>query len=139
MLRAGVELNELNDFFGLFGAIYALTSTPASIALVTRVVLDSFLGGGESVRQCTYLELRSTPRETEHMTRLVYLETVLDEIEKYSANQANLIVSIDRRMSKETANEIVDIVMKLKEQGRRVVGVDLCGDPLVRVVLHVLP
>lgn len=131
-LRNGVELKEIHDFFRLFGAIYALTSTPAALATATRAVLDSFLSGDENTRQCTYLELRTTPKDTEHMSRLQYLETVLDEVEKYPADQASLIVSVDRRMDKKTVGVVVELAIKLKEQGRRVVGVDLCGDPLVR-------
>lgn len=82
-------------------------------------------------RQCAYLELRSTPKKTAHMTRLQYVETVLDEVEKYAADEAALIVSLDRRMSPAEAHECVDIAIDLRRNGRRVVGVDLCGDPQV--------
>lgn len=40
-----------------------------------------------------------------------------------------VIASLDRRMSTETMFEIVDIAIKLKEEGLGIVGVDLCGDP----------
>lgn len=66
------------------------------------------------------------------MSRRVYLETVLDEVESYAPESAALIVSLDRRMSQEVAEEVVELAAKLREEGRRVVGVDLCGDPLVR-------
>ncbi|KAI0078533.1 adenosine deaminase-like protein [Panus rudis PR-1116 ss-1] len=147
-LQQGVVLNEIHDFFGLFPAIYALTSTPEALSLATRAVLTSFLeppsppdvnatdelstlitsNGGSP--QAAYLELRSTPRETPAMTRLKYIETVLDEVEKYPADKAALIVSLDRRMSDEVAHECIECAVKLKKAGRRVVGVDLCGDPL---------
>lgn len=139
-LQSGVQLVEINDFFGLFPAIYALTSTPAALRKATRGVLSHFLGpvpvkgGGRenAIQEVSYLELRTTPRETPTMSRRVYLETVLDEVESYAPESAALIVSVDRRMSQDVAEEVVELAAKLREEGRRVVGVDLCGDPLVR-------
>ncbi|KAH9850626.1 Metallo-dependent hydrolase [Lenzites betulinus] len=131
-LQADVVLNEINDFFGLFPAIYAITATPPALALAARAVLDFFLApdpnaGGAA--QAAYLELRSTPRATPAMTRMQYIETVLDEVERFPPERAALIVSLDRRMDRETAAECVRCAVQLKEAGRRVVGVDLCGDP----------
>jgi adenosine deaminase len=128
-LQSSAEFNNIDEVFELFPAIYALTSTPETIAFVTRAVLKDFLEGED--RQCSYLELRTTPRRTKHMSRLEYLEAVLSEIEKYSADEAALIVSIDRRMSVEDVQECVDTATYLKRRGRRVVGMDLCGDPKV--------
>lgn len=128
-LQKGVDLNAIDEFFGLFPAIYALTSTPKAVARVSEAVLSDFLDGER--KQCSYLELRSTPRRTEHMTRMEYVEAVLEEVEKYSEDQAALIISLDRRMTSDEAEECIDIVLNLKAQGRRIVGVDLCGEPLV--------
>ena len=128
-LRDGVELREIADFFSLFPAIYELTSTPAAIAKATRAVLVSFLEGTHP--QCTYIELRSTPRATSHMSRREYLESVLSEVEKYPADKAAFIVSIDRRMSLLDVEECVELAIELRKLGRRIVGIDLCGDPLV--------
>ena len=132
-LQGGVVLDEIHDFFNLFPAIYALTSTKGALARASQAVLAEFLEskGGEAYPQATYLELRSTPKETLGMTRLEYIETVLDEVEKYRPDQAALVVSLDRRMSKEVADECVEAVITLKKRGRRVVGVDLCGTPTV--------
>ncbi|KAG9010015.1 hypothetical protein FRB90_008041 [Tulasnella sp. 427] len=134
-LKQGFELCTINDFFKkLFPAIYPLTSNPAALREVTRDVLSVFLDPrieeGETISpECAYLELRSTPRKTAHMTRKEYLEAVLAEVEKYPKDRAALIVSVDRRMSVEDALECVNLAVGLKSQGRRVVGVDLCGDP----------
>ncbi|KAJ7206323.1 Metallo-dependent hydrolase [Mycena pura] len=127
-LQRGVVLDEINDFFGLFPAIYALTANPASLRRAARAVLSQFLDGARP--QCAYLELRSTPRETPEMTRLEYVQTVLDEVERYPSGRAALIVSLDRRMSAEVFEECTRIACKLKADGRRVVGIDLCGDPM---------
>jgi adenosine deaminase len=128
-LQNGVVLDEIYDFFNLFPAIYALTSKPNSLRRATKVVLEQFLDGMHP--QCTYLELRSTPRETDEMSRLEYVRTVLDEVERYPKARAGLIVSLDRRMSVDVVRECVEIAIELKSEGRRVVGVDLCGDPQV--------
>ncbi|KAI0960970.1 hypothetical protein AcV7_000199 [Taiwanofungus camphoratus] len=128
-LRQGVILNEIHEFFELFPAIYALTSTPPSLALAARAVLHYFLASTDGYSEASYLEVRSTPRETSSMNRLKYLETVLEEVERYPENQAALIVSLDRRMNTVVAQECVEHAIKLKQEGRRVVGVDLCGDP----------
>ncbi|KAF8215380.1 Metallo-dependent hydrolase [Mycena galopus ATCC 62051] len=126
-LQKGVVLDEIHDFFHLFPAIYALTSNPASLRRATRAVLEQFLDGEPP--QCAYLELRSTPRETAEMSKLEYVQTVLDEVEKYPRSRAGLIVSLDRRMNPEVVRECIGIARQLKAEGRRVVGVDLCGDP----------
>lgn len=136
-LQAGVEFNTLDDFFQLFPAVYALTSTPASVKRATRAILSHFLDPPSSttaaaVPAVVYIELRTTPRESPHMSRRVYLETVLDEIEARSPDAASLVVSLDRRMSHDIAREVLELAVQLRREGRRVVGVDLCGDPTVR-------
>jgi adenosine deaminase len=144
-LARGIELKEINDFFGLFPAIYALTSTPSALARATRSVLQLFLDG--PVPECTYLELRSTPRATPYMTRREYVEAVLQEIERFNLDanvntgagagvKAALIVCLDRRMDAAVAKECVDIAVSMRKSGRGVVGVDLCGDPMVRCVFR---
>ncbi|KAG8908491.1 hypothetical protein FRB99_005849 [Tulasnella sp. 403] len=134
VLRRGVQLTAISDFFGLFPAIYSLTSNPTALRQAAADVLNAFLdpqeiGGVVIPAECAYLELRSTPRQTSQMTRKEYVEAVLDEVEKYPADQAALIVSVDRRMSVQEAHECVDLAIALNEAGRRIVGVDLCGDP----------
>lgn len=132
-LHNGIIFDSIYECFDLFPAIHALTSTKVALTRATDAVLAEFLEpkDGEEYPQATYLELRSTPKETVAMTRLEYLETVLDEVEKYRPDQAALIVSLDRRMSTEVADECVEAAVTLKKRGRRVVGVDLCGDPSV--------
>ena len=138
--QAGSELGCIDDFFDLFPAIYALTSTPASLKRATRATLAHFLDPSSSSAAPTfapaaavYIELRTTPRETPHMSRRVYLETVLDEIEARSPDAAALIVSLDRRMTPDVAREVLELAVQLRREGRRVVGLDLCGNPKVCV------
>ncbi|OBZ79487.1 Adenosine deaminase-like protein [Grifola frondosa] len=128
-LQRGVVLGEIHQFFALFPAIYALTSTPDALRRAAHAVLGHFLSCSDGYPQAAYLELRTTPRETPSMNRLRYLEVVLDEVEKYPREQAALIVSLDRRMSPAVSMECVEHAIYLKKGGRRVVGIDLCGDP----------
>ncbi|EJU04696.1 Metallo-dependent hydrolase [Dacryopinax primogenitus] len=127
VLETGVVLSEISDFFGLFPAIYALTSTPPAVKKATQAVLASFLS--TSPPQCQYIELRTTPRKTPHMTAEEYLSTVLDVIESFEGRAA-LILSVDRRMSVDDVSRYVELAKTLKREGRAIVGVDLCGDPL---------
>ena len=55
-------------------------------------------------------------------------------MEKFPTDNVAVILSVDRRMNRATADEVVDIAIQMKNEGRRVVGVDLCGDPTVGVV-----
>ncbi|KAF9527119.1 hypothetical protein CPB83DRAFT_895548 [Crepidotus variabilis] len=128
ILTVGPTLDELNDFFSLFPAIYALTSTPDALARATRAVLSVFLDG--DVPQCSYLELRTTPKKTGAMDMEKYIRVVLEEMDRYGREKVALIVSTDRRMDTKTLEAIVGLACKLREEGERVVGIDLCGDPL---------
>lgn len=136
-LQGGLTINEISDFFPLFSAIYALTSTPSSLASATTAVLDTFLMPQPpppsnflpSASHCVYIELRTTPRATPAMSRRTYLETVLDVVERVPPTKAALIVSVDRRMALDDVAECIDLALALHSEGRRVVGIDLCGDP----------
>jgi adenosine deaminase len=134
-LQNGVVLDHIHDFFELFPAIYALTATPDALSLATREVLKSFLSeDSNGVPECAYLELRSGPKATQYMSREDYVRIVLDEIEKYPAEKAAFIVSLDRKLDDKAMKECIDAAIKFKREGRRIVGIDLCGDPLVSPV-----
>jgi adenosine deaminase len=127
ILEQGVQLNDIAEVFPLFRTAYALTSTTEGLKRATADVLKKFLSS-EYGPQCSYLELRTTPRSNGARTREDYLRTVLNEVEQYRPDQAALIVSIDRRMALTDATECVELAITLRDEGRRVVGVDLCGD-----------
>ncbi len=94
-------------------------------------MLEAFLADG--VR---YLELRTTPRATPHLTPEAYVSTILSAIADFNAVHASarlrtrLILSVDRRHDLATASGVVELAIALKDKG--VVGVDLCGDPTAR-------
>lgn len=120
LLASGPAFDDIRDWFGLFPAIYALTSTPAAIQKATKAVLNFFLDPNDGAPpQCSYIELRTTPRATPHMTRLQYLSTVLNEVSR--RDNAALIVSVDRRMGLDVAKECVELAIALRDQGLPVV------------------
>lgn len=82
-----------------------------------------------------YLELRTTPRQTFHMTKTEYLKTVLNAIREcetqYPTIQVKLLPSIDRVQGIESADENLAIILELLKEsyGDLIVGIDFSGDP----------
>lgn len=54
---------------------HSLTTTPAALTLATMLTLKEFEDDG-----VCYIELRSTPRETPHMSRRQYVEALIHAI-----------------------------------------------------------
>ena len=75
------------------------------------------------------MEIRSTPRCSQSMTRRDYVQSLMDGTAEASTDGiiVKWILSIDRRHSLQEALEIVSLAIEYKNQG--VVAVDLCGDP----------
>lgn len=117
---------DIMTFFPLFSKyVYELCSTPASIIYSTNAVLRDFKEDG-----VVYIELRTTPRSSPSMSKDDYVGIILSCIEKFPDHNAMttyLILSIDRRDSREQAIEVVDMAIRYRSRG--IVGVDLCGDP----------
>jgi len=121
--------------------IYRLCNDVPTIKYSTNAVLQGFDNDG-----VVYLELRTTPREFKEtgLTKVQYIEAVLDCINDYNASSSSmkafLILSIDRRDTPEKAQECINLATRY--QGRGVVGVDLCGNPLVlltvKFTMHML-
>lgn len=114
--------------FKKFKFAHDLTRTKEALQLATENVIKDF----DEDNVC-YLELRTTPRQTEAMSKEEYLETVLQQIKdcesKYSII-VKLIPSIDRSQSVESAQENLKIILKLKERFQNlIVGLDFSGDP----------
>jgi len=128
IFKSGPKLDKISDFFSLFPIIYLLTSTPDGLRRATKAVLSSFLDGDHP--QCTYLELRSGPRKTDSMTREEYMRVVLEEVERYDEDQAGMILTLDRTTGPDIWKECLEIAVKLKREGHRLLGVDLAGDPM---------
>lgn len=77
-----------------------------------------------------YLELRSTPRATETMSKSEYVAAIIDAIKESPSITTTLIVSINRGNAVKEAFENVDVAIDFaRSYPEIVVGVDLCGNP----------
>jgi adenosine deaminase len=57
--KSGIDFDEISDFFSLMPTIYALTTTPEAVEIITRAVLQSFLNptgdGADSGKPSWYI------------------------------------------------------------------------------------
>lgn len=164
VINPGGDSVDLLTFFPLFERyIHRLVDDVGPVKMATRQVLDDFEADG--VR---YLELRSTPRSNPStgLTKAAYVAAIHEILTDWSNRPANtssehnsrdimvarLILSVDRRMTVDEANEVVDLAIRYSTRCRStptvnidrefrvsplasheemgcVVGLDLCGDP----------
>ncbi|XP_075972675.1 adenosine deaminase-like protein [Anticarsia gemmatalis] len=124
------DTRKLSDCFQVFSIAHTLTSTPETLALATTLTLQDFQDDG-----CCYLELRSTPRDTPHMTKVSYIETIIQTIQKSSRHLTmitRLIVSINRNSTCSEIDEITNLAIQYyKNYPDIVVGLEISGDPTV--------
>lgn len=68
-------INSVSSCFQVFNIAHSLTSTQDTLAMATALTLKEFEDDG-----CCYIELRSTPRDTPHMTSRQYIETLIETL-----------------------------------------------------------
>lgn len=117
----------LDECFQLFKVAHELTKTKEAVYLATKSVIKEF--ANENV---IYLELRTTPREENGMTKEEYIESVVKAIlESNSEITVKLLCSIDRRHTLETSMKSLEIIIKMKNKYPDIIkGLDLSGNPL---------
>uniref|UniRef100_A0A1B0CP12 Adenosine deaminase domain-containing protein n=2 Tax=Lutzomyia longipalpis TaxID=7200 RepID=A0A1B0CP12_LUTLO len=121
---------ELKDCFERFKYAHDLTDTPKRLKRATEIIINECHDDG-----VVYLEIRTTPRATEHMTKEVYLSTICEAIiechEKEPKNPiVKLIPSFDRSKGVNDARDTLDVVLKVREKfPGMIVGIDLSGNP----------
>ncbi|XP_068627981.1 adenosine deaminase-like protein [Battus philenor] len=121
------DTRNLSDCFQVFNIAHALTSTPETLDLATTLTIKEFQDDG-----CCYIELRSTPRDTAHMSKRQYVETIVQAMRKSSLQDiiATLIISINRSNSASEAEEIANIAIEYQKKCPDiVVGIELSGNP----------
>lgn len=69
------DFRSLSECFDVFKLAHDLVDCVEAVKLATENVIGEF-----SEENVVYLELRSTPRETEHMTKSEYLQAIIDTI-----------------------------------------------------------
>ncbi|XP_062550057.1 adenosine deaminase-like protein [Armigeres subalbatus] len=125
----GGQSLSLKECFQKFSYAHELTDQPETLAYATQSVIREF-----AEDNVIYLELRTTPKSTTHMTKRQYLTTVLETIRQASKDFPSIVVkllpSIDRSKGLVEAEENVALVLDLLPSFADViVGMDLSGAP----------
>lgn len=123
----GSAHEHLEHVFGLFDIIHEFTN---DLDVVRRIAYEAVMDFAED--GVVYLELRTTPRKVGTFSRRDYVIAVRDGMQRAAQDtvgfiNAYLLLSINRNMSSEQANSIVDLANEFK--GPWVIGVDLSGNP----------
>ncbi|XP_045534029.1 adenosine deaminase-like protein, partial [Papilio machaon] len=122
------DTRNLSDCFQVFNIAHTLTSTPETLALATSLTLQEFQDDG-----CCYIELRSTPRDTNQMTKRQYVETIVQTMRNSSENLniiSAFIISINRSNGISEAEDIANLAIEYhKKFPDVVVGLELSGNP----------
>ena len=96
---------------------------PAALRCVVTQILEEFERDG-----VVYLELRSSPKHTPHMTKTEYIDTIIDCIAAYpGAMTTRYLISIDQSKPLAEMQENADLAI-LYSSCQYVCGVDLCGN-----------
>lgn len=120
----------LDECFHLFPIAHNATKTKEKLYMATESVIKDF-----KKDNTIYLELRTTPRSEEDMSKEEYIETVVKCINDCKSKYkilVKLILSINRRQDDNNAEESLKIIIKMKEKYPNIIkGIDLSGDPKV--------
>lgn len=106
-----------------------MTNNPEAVLKATQDVIEEFASDG-----VIYLELRTTPRQEENMTKKQYIDSVLKGIEICSKTAPSitvkLILSLDRKTCSKNAKNTLDLALEyLQTHPNIIVGLDVSGDP----------
>ncbi|KAJ2938822.1 hypothetical protein O0L34_g18446 [Tuta absoluta] len=127
---AAGDPRSFTECFQVFRIAHNLTTTPKALEIATYLTLQEFQEDG-----CCYIELRSTPRDTPHMTKMQYIETLVNSLKKFEVRLTiitRLIISISRHSPIEDAEEIVNLSIEFhKVYPELIVGIELSGNPTV--------
>ncbi|KAM7364681.1 adenosine deaminase-like protein [Cochliomyia hominivorax] len=122
------KTNDLDFCFQKFAFMHELTATPKGLKLACEMVIRDF-----AQDKVIYLELRTTPKHNENMSRQKYIQIIIEAIKEYSKQYdiiVKLLISIDRSQSLEIAEEIVCLCKEFKEKYPDIIrGMDLSGNP----------
>lgn len=126
------ELHEpgkaLSDCFKLFSIAHKLTNTAESVYYATETVIEDFCNDN-----VIYLELRTTPKSVNGMTKEEYIESVVRAIKSNKrAITVKLLLSINRSQSLQESEESLQVFVEMKGKYPDIIkGIDLSGDPKV--------
>ncbi|XP_037912430.1 adenosine deaminase-like protein isoform X2 [Hermetia illucens] len=121
----------LDECFKKFKIAHDLTNTREGLAHATLCVIRDF-----AKDNVVYVELRTTPKQNENMSKTEYLECVLESIRSARKEFPYIIVkllpSIDRSQGIDSAKSTMDAILKLHKKFSDIIkGIDLSGNPNV--------
>ncbi|KAJ8924489.1 hypothetical protein NQ315_007286 [Exocentrus adspersus] len=118
----------LDECFDLFRIAHNATNTPQAVHLATRRVIEDF-----DKDNVIYLELRTTPRAEQGMTKQEYVEAIVTAIKEYQGDVlVKLILSINRSHDAKACQDSLDVILKKKKLYPDIIkGIDLSGNPKV--------
>ncbi|EDV93506.1 GH19347 [Drosophila grimshawi] len=119
---------KMNDCFEKFGFVHELTATKRGLQRATELVIRDF-----AADNVIYVELRTTPKSNEKMSRRDYLQTVIDAIKSASKQykiMVKLLPSINRGEPLAVAEETVALAVEFAQtEPDLIVGIDFSGNP----------
>lgn len=119
----------LEECFEIFKIAHSVTNNTKAVKKATEDVIYEFFEDG-----VIYLELRTTPRKEQDMTKEEYVNAVIEGIinceKEYPAIKVKLILSLDRRQDITEAEDTISLALKYnKAYPNIVVAIDVSGDP----------
>lgn len=119
----------LEECFELFKVAHSVTNNPEAVCKATQDVIEEFAQDG-----VVYLELRTTPRNQEDMTKKQYIDAVIKAIEisqeKLPDLSVKLLLSLDRKSSVENAENTLELALEYARTHPDILkGLDVSGDP----------
>ncbi|XP_023295997.2 adenosine deaminase-like protein [Lucilia cuprina] len=119
---------DLDYCFQKFAFMHELTATKKGLKLACEMVIRDF-----ALDNVIYLELRTTPKVNEQMTRRQYIQLIIEAIQECNVKyniMVKLLLSVDRAQTLQSAEEIVLLAQQFKESHPDIVkGMDLSGNP----------
>ncbi|KAK0396113.1 hypothetical protein QR680_001568 [Steinernema hermaphroditum] len=121
----------MDEVFKLFPIVHSLTLHKEAIELATTRVIEEFAADG-----VMYLELRTTPKATAHMTKMDCIQAITSGIKNATTGPRAIVVkvllSIDRSRGLKDAQDTVELLKQFVQKGESlIIGVDLSGNPKV--------
>lgn len=117
--------------FDKFKYAHDLTDSPQRLAIATKRVIETFVA-----ENTVYLELRSTPRANESMSKREYIKVICEAIVAMREVSPGCLVkylpSIDRAKAlAENEETFGAVIAALDDYSTTIVGLDLSGNPSV--------
>ncbi|KAJ8678735.1 hypothetical protein QAD02_014522 [Eretmocerus hayati] len=122
------NFESLTDVFETFNIAHSVTRNLESVYIATYDTIKEFYEDN-----VIYLELRSTPRAEEAMTKKDYILSILRAMRSIQDEklriQTKLLISVNRKQGLKAARENIHLAIELSKEHKEIVGIDLSGDP----------